>query len=332
MIKAPPRNVPANLQPNHYCTLAIQYYLMGWTPQAVKAGRLALQSRPSDLAGTPLGELSEEDYSRFRKMVEGLDAGVTIGEHVAGVSKTVSNMVQDGLDTTSAVADELIGKNKTLKLLKFGLEQGMKQLGKEAQEALSVAMEMAVKVAQPPKSLPEDLTSQGYLDLSRQYLLYGWTEQARDALLKVREMEGEKLKGSLAWTLLRTQLPKEPMPWFAEEGLAEARRKSMRGQDDEAREVLEELVQRYPQLELPHVVLAEHEFRAGKLEKAHKLLTIASELNPSYLHTWLQLAKVNAVGGSILEAQRCLDRATDLDPGDFSIPPLRQLISILARL
>lgn len=332
MIKAPPRTVPSHLEPSDYCRLAIQYYLMGWTRQSVKAGRLALQSRPTDLAGTPLGELSEEDYGRFRQMVQGLDTGVSIGEQFFGVSKTVSDFVQDGMEATSIMADELIRDNKTLKLLKFGIEESMRQLTIGAQDLFEQALEQAVKVAQPPKPVPENLTSQGYLDLARQYLLFGWTEHARDSLLKVREMEGEKLKGALAWTLMRTQLPKDPLPWLAEEGLAEARRKAMRGQDDGAVEVLEGLIERYPDLELPYVTLADFELKNGRLERARKLLTTASELNPNYLNTWLMLAKVNAVGGGILEAQRCLDKATDLDPDDFSIPPLRQLISILARL
>jgi tetratricopeptide (TPR) repeat protein len=332
MIKAPPRTVPSHLEPSDYCRLAIQYYLMGWTRQAVKAGRLALQSRPTDLAGTPLGELSEEDFSRFRQMVDGLDASVNIGEQLFGVTKSVADFMQDGAETTSAFADEMIGDNKTLKLIKFGFEESLRQLSNGAQELFSQAVDQAIKVALPPKPIPEGLTAQGYLDLAKQYLIFGWTEQARDSLLKVREMEGEKLKGALAWTLLRTQLPKDPLPFLAEEGLAEARRKLARGQEDRAVEVLEELIQRYPDLELPYVVLSGYELRNGRLEKARTLLKTAAELNPNYLNTWLQTAKVHAVGGAILDAQRSLDRATDLDPDDFSIPPLRQLISILSRL
>lgn len=332
MIKAPPRNVPDHLQPSDYCRLAIQYYLMGWTRQTVKAGRLALQSQPSDLAGTPLGELSEEDYSRFRLMVEGLDTGVSIGEQVFGVSKTFADFVQDGVDATSAIAEELVKDNKALRLVKFGLEEGIRQLTNGAQNLFAQALEQAVKVTQPPKPVPEGLTAQGYLDLARQYLILGWTEQARDSLLKVRELEQDNPKGALAWTLLRTQLPREPLPFLAEESLAEARRLVTLGQEDKARLTLEELIVRYPEIELPYCVLACHELKLGKLEKAQKLLSKAVELNPNYINTWLQLSRVHAIGGSILEAQRCLDRATDLDPDDFSIPHLRQLISILARL
>jgi tetratricopeptide (TPR) repeat protein len=305
---------------------------MGWTRQAVKSGHLALQSNPSAHGASPLGDLSEEDYGRFRQMVHGLDTSVSIGEQFFGVTRSVSDLMQEGAEVTSAFADELIRDNKTLKLLKFGLEEAARQISMGAQDLVEQALEQAVKVAQPPKPVPDGLTSQGYLDLARQYLLFGWTEQARDSLLKVREMEGERLKGALAWTLLRTQLPKEPLPFLAEEGLAEARRKSMRGQEDAAIEVLEELIQRYPDLELPYVVLSNYELKNGRLEKASKLLNTAAKLNPNYLNTWLQLAKVHAIGGDILESQRCLDRATDLDPDDFAIPPLRQLISILARL
>lgn len=332
MIKAPPRIVPQHLQPSDYCRLAIQYYLMGWTRQSVKAGRLALQSRPSDLAGTPFGELSDEDYSRFRRMVEGLDTSVLIGEQVLGVTKTMSDLVQDGIDTTSAMADELVGENKTLKLIKFGFEESVRQLSNGVQEVIGQAIEQVVKVSQPPKPVPEGLTAQNYLDLTRQYLIFDWTEQARDSLLKARELEGDNPKGALAWTLLLTHLPRHPLPFLAEESLAEARRKLQRGREDDAREVLEELIQRYPDLELTYCVLAGYELRAGRLERASKLLGTAAELNPNYFYTWLKLARVHAIGGSILEAQRALDRATDLDPDDFSIPHLRQLISILSRL
>ncbi|MBX3072471.1 tetratricopeptide repeat protein [Candidatus Obscuribacterales bacterium] len=332
MIKAPPRTVPSHLEPRDYCRLAVQYYLMGWTRQAVKSGRLALQSNPSAHGNSPLGDLSEEDYGRFRQMVQGLDTSVSIGEQFFGVSRTVNDFMQEGAEATSAFADELIRDNKALKLLKFGLEEAARQISTGAQDLFEQALEQAVKVAQPPKPVPDGLTSQGYLDLAKQYLQFGWTEQARDSLLKVREMEGERLKGALAWTLLRTQLPKEPLPFLAEEGLAEARRKSMRGAEDAAIEVLEELIQRYPDLELPYVVLSNYELRNGRLEKARSLLNTAAKLNPNYLNTWLQLAKVHAIGGDILESQRCLDRATDLDPDDFAIPPLRQLISILSRL
>jgi tetratricopeptide (TPR) repeat protein len=332
MIKAPPRIVPQHLSPSDYCRLAIQYYLMGWTRQSVKAGRLALQSRPSDLAGTPFGELSDEDFMRFRRMVEGLDAGASIGENVLGVSKTVTDIVQDGMDTTSALADELIGESKALKLIKFGFEESMRQFTKGVQEVVGEVIEQAVKVSQPPKPVPEGLTAQNYLDLSRQYLVFDWTEQARDALLKARELEGDNPKGALAWTLLRTHLPKQHLPFLAEEGLADARRKLQSGREEDAREVLEDLINRYPEMELCYCVLAGYELRAGHLERARQLLTTASELNPMYMKTWLLLSRVHAIGGSILEAQRALDRATDLDPDDFSIPHLRQLVSILSRL
>ncbi|MBX9669638.1 MAG: tetratricopeptide repeat protein [Candidatus Obscuribacterales bacterium] len=332
MIKAPPRRVPDHLQPHDYCRLAIQYYLMGWTRQSVKAGRLALQTKPNDLAGTPFGELSEEDFARFRRMIEGLDTSVSIGEQVLGVAKSFVDFVQDGVDSSSKVADDLVKDNQVLRLLKFGFEESVRTITTGMQDALNMAVDEAVKVTQPPRTVPDNLTPQGYLDLAKQYLSYGWTEQARDSLLKVRELEGDKLKGALAWTLLKTQLPKEPLPYLAEEGLAEARRKIARGQLMEARFVLEELISRYPEIEVLYCLLAHCESSAGRLEQANNYLNKAVELNPNHLNTWLQLARVHAIGGSVLEAQRCLDRATDLDPDDFSIPHYRQIISVLSRL
>lgn len=332
MIKAPPRQVPDHLQPRHYCRLAIQYYLMGWTRQAVKSGRRALAGVPHELEGTPFSELSEEDFGRFRRLVEGLDHGVSVGEQLFGISRSFANAVQDGMDATSALTDELIKDNKTLRLIKFGLEESLRQLSLAAQQAVTKTAEEAVKLSQPPREVPEDLTPQEYLELARRYLSINWTEQCRDSLLKAREIEGTKLKGELAWTMLKTKLPREPVPYLAEEGLADARRKLLIGKDDEAAEALEELIARYPQLEPPYCMLSAIRVREGKLEKAESLLSKAAELNPNYLNTWLELARVHAIGGSILEAQRALDRASDLDADDPEIPPLRQLISILSRL
>ncbi len=339
MVKAPPRQVPSDLQPQHYCRLAIQYYLMGWTIQAVRSGRLALagaraqEAKGHDrrLDGTPFSELSREDYDRFRGLIEGLDKSVSFGEQLLSFSRSITTAIQEGMDASSQFTDELIKDNKTLRLLKFGLEESFKQASKLTQEALTRTAEEMTRISQPPKEVPDNLSPQAYIELAQRYIALGWNEQARDSLLKVREMEGERLKGAMAWNLMRTRLPKEPVPYLAEEGLSDARRKLLMGKEEEAAEVLEELTMRYPQLELAQCSLAAIMIRQGKLEKAERLLARALEINPNYFNTWVELARLNAIGGAILESQRCLDKACELDGDEPAIAPLRQLISILSR-
>ncbi|MBX9691963.1 MAG: tetratricopeptide repeat protein, partial [Cyanobacteria bacterium] len=199
-------------------------------------------------------------------------------------------------------------------------------------QAVSKAADEVVKASQPPREVPEMLPARQLVELAERYLQLGWTEQARDALENAISLEPKSLVAGRARSILLTRLPKQPVPYIACEGLIEARRALMQGDIDKSREKLTELIQRYPSFENPYNELGMINLKDGDLDLARDNVTMAIELNPNYLDAWLNLARINASACQLLDAQRCLDRASALDEDDDRIAAIRPMLSILARL
>jgi len=332
MIQSPPRQVPQNKLPAEYCKLSIQYYLMGWTPQAVKAGRLALAGNKDEMTGTPFQDLNPEDYERFRVMIDSLDRSVSFGEGLFGFTRSLSQSIQEGLEATSLLADELVRDNKTMRVFKYGLEYSFTELSKMAGDAVSKIAENAVKVTRPPRDVPETLSATGYIRIGLEYLGLGWTEQARDSFEKARDIDRDGILAARANSLIAARLPLEPVPFLASEKMIEARRKMLIGNADEAVDSLEKLLETYPEFEWTHCELADALVKRGHLERASTLVFKALAINSKYFDAWMLKAKIDAIAGSIIDAQRSLDTATMLDAEDTDLPHLRQFVSILSRL
>jgi len=323
----PPREVPKGLPAAEYFKLSIRYLIMGWTRNALRSGRIGLDCDREQIAGTPLAEMTPSDYQFFARLVEGLDNGVSFSESLVRFSRAMLDSARESV--RDSVRSE---ENNVLKLIRFGFEESFKGFSKTASDACVRAAEAVFKYALPQRELPQALSVQEYLSLGQRYLNLYWSEQARDAFEKVIEISPDSAEGQSARRLIRTRLPREPVPYLAIQGYNEARRASFAGSTAEAIDTLQSLIDSYPSFEWPHTLLAEIYIRQARLFEAGELVEQAVALNPSHVSCWILKAKLAAINGQVMDAQSALDRACDLDSEDGSIAYLRQLVSMMSRL
>lgn len=326
----PPRVVPLDLTAPEYLQLAIRYLLMGWTINALKASRKGLIFEQDELAGTPLSEMTRADYKRFRALIEGLDNSVLFSQQVVMVSSSLIESVHEAVDN----ADLLLKQKEkdVFRLIKFGFEESLRGLSQEVSNLAVRACEAVLKLAQPKREVETNLSAGQYLDLSRRYLQLGWSEQARDALVNLLETYPESPQAIRARVLFNSHLPKQPVPYLAAETFIASRHAQMLGSLSEATALLEKLVDDYPSFEWPYCRLADIYIGKGNLSQAQDLARRSLEINENYLAGWILTARLQAIAGQVLESQRSLDRASQLDSEDGSITYIRQLVSMLSRL
>ncbi|MBZ0185578.1 MAG: hypothetical protein K8F91_04940 [Candidatus Obscuribacterales bacterium] len=329
-IAPPPRVVPLDLTPAEYLKLAVRYLLMGWTINALKASRKGLLSEQEELAGTPLSEMTRSDYRRFRALIEGLDNSVLFWQQVVLVSSSLIESVQEAVDN----ADLLLSKKEkdVFRLFKFGFEESLRGLSHEVSNLAIRAFEAVLKLAQPNREVESNLSARQYLDLSRRYLKLGWSEQARDALVNVLETYPASSEARRARVLVNSHLPREPVPYLAAKAFIASRHAQMLGPLCQATALLEKLVEDYPSFESPYCRLADIYISKGRLCQAKDLAGRSLAINENYLAGWILTARLQAIAGQVLESQRSLDRASQLDSEDGSVAYLRQLVSMLSRL
>lgn len=330
-LNPPPREVPKGLPAAEYFKLSIRYLIMGWTRNALRSGRIGLDCDREQIAGTPLAEMTPSDYQFFARLVEGLDNGVSFSESLLRFSRAMIDSARETVrDSVRSYGDRQ--ENDVLKLIRFGFEESFKGFSKTASDACVRAAETVFKFALPQRELPQNLSVQEYLGLGQRYLNLCWSEQARDAFEKVIEISPDSSEGQVARRLIRTRLPREPVPYLAIQGYNEARRASFAGSTAEAIETLQSLIDSYPSFEWPYTLLAEIYTRQARLFEAGELVEHALSMNPSHVSCWILKAKLAAINGQVMDAQSALDRACDLDNEDGSIAYLRQLVSMMSRL
>lgn len=327
----PPRQVPDGLSSNEYLKLAIQYLLMDWKKQSLVATRKAIGTG-DDLPGTPFEGLTPEQHKQFESALSIMERTMDFGEQVAGAAKYVGYEVQDKLEQVSNFADDLLRDHKTLKGIKAGLEDAMKGITKQAGETLGRAMEDLALASLPPRDVPDGLAPEEYLDMGIQYKDMGWTEQARDALLKARECHESGEIGDRAMRYLRTKLPRQPVPHIAVKRNILGHNQMRSGHLDAAKETFDHLIADYPDFEWPYGNLGALYLRLGDTYSAKAVLWKAVDLNPNYLNAWLHLARAKAIDSEFPEARKCVDEAISLDPEDEAAVNLKNLLEYLRAL
>lgn len=100
----------------------------------------------------------------------------------------------------------------------------------------------------PQDGLPSNLTAKEYYELGLQYRLAGWVGAAREALSRVVEMDGADALAKKASKVLKTQLPKEPVPLEAEQRNIEGYN-LMFSEPEKAKQVFKDLMGQYPDFE-----------------------------------------------------------------------------------
>jgi tetratricopeptide (TPR) repeat protein len=160
----------------------------------------------------------------------------------------------------------------------------------------------------------------------------GWTEQARDACLKVRELEPDSDVCGLAMRYLRTRLPRQPVPHQAVERNIEGFNQLARGDLEGAEKTFRALIRQYDSFEWPYGNLGLIYIRKGEIERAKDVLWKALDLNADYLNAWLHLARAWAACLDLSEARSCIKKALSLDPEDRQARSLEEVVNVLGSL
>ncbi len=162
----------------------------------------------------------------------------------------------------------------------------------------------------PAREVPEGLTADEYLKLGQEYIKIGWTEQARDALQMSVDFAGAGENGTRisesAIRLLRSKLPKFPVPLYAEQKNIEGWNLLSAGNTSEAKENFENLIDEYP------------DFESGETQKAIDLLNSALNVNKFYVQGWLHMATARGLELNFDAARKCVDEALAIDPNEVA--------------
>lgn len=327
-----PASPPSGLDSHQYLKLALKYHLMGNFRQSLKAGRLALECEQEDLEGTPLQNLNSEDLDWIKKLVTGIDDSLGIGSQLWSVSRSVLDDFKTHISNTNEKADEICSDKESLRVLKYAFEESIKGIASKASFWAVKLAHSAVLATHPSREVPEGLKKEDYLKLGNRYLSLYWPEQAKDAFLKVIELDPEGVSGEIAARALTTRLPKEPTPYFAVKKFIEAKRLSHLGESKDANRLYEDLIDEYPTFEWPIEASSQVLIQEGRIEEAIVLLKKLLKINSNYVAAHELLARAYAINGSILESQICLDKTSQLGYENEEVTSLRQVVSMLSRL
>lgn len=174
----------------------------------------------------------------------------------------------------------------------------------------------------PAREVPEGLTAEQYLKLGQEYIKIGWTEQARDALQLSLDIAGGEEDGiktaESAIKLLRSKLPRFPVPLYAEQKNIEGWNLLSTGSTAEARRIFEELIDEYPDFEWPYGNLSVLFLQSGETEKAIDLLKAALSVNKFYVQGWLHMATARGLELNFDAARKCVNEALAIDPDEVA--------------
>lgn len=304
----PPDEIPEGLTARQYEKLGLQYLLMGLSGLASEA-----MSR-----SWALYENSDKERPAFMP-----DEEMKFGANMISALVELVHRLET-LDSEANNADEAFADFKS------ELE-GMGAEPHETREFIDKIKEsLSDSAAPPPREVPSGLSADEYLELGISYKQLGWTEQSRDALLIAGQAAGET--GTKARRFLRTKLPRQPVPLFAEQRNIEGYNFMVAGNLNEAMEVFQSLNRDYPEFEWPWGNLASVYVQRGDLERAAECVDRALSISPDYVNAWLHRARIEALNENYRASNECLDRAAELDPEDRSIARIADLIRKLEEL
>lgn len=324
----PTREVPLGLTGDEYLKLSIQYMVMGWKKQMVIAAKRAMENG-SDLRALA-GQLSEDDYKTLGQLFGFLETTMEFNDQAGEVVKSAVDAMQE----FALAADKALDEFLPLGDVKQDIQDTLKGWFKQASDALSKTVEEVVMPALglPGRELPQGLTAEEYFRLGQQYKAMGWTEQARDALLLVKEIEPDGEVCEKAMRFLRTKVPRQPVPHHAVQRNIAGHNQLVAGQLDAAKKQFEKLIEDYPQFEWPYGNLGAVYLQMGEFEKAKDTLWKALDLNPDYVNAWIHLGRTHAALLEMFDANRSLDKALKLDPDDEAAKAIKQMLDLLSSL
>lgn len=325
----PAKEVPHGLSADEYIKLSIQYFLMYWPKQAITSARKAAESGKGFKRG-PLRDINPGDMRKFSSILE-LFEGTFQFQEQAGETMRVAF---DALRTAAELADEKLDEYEPLAEIKRELKNAFDFFGENAAKLIKTTMDELILPALglPTRDLPEDLGASEYYELAQKYKSMGWTEQARDACLKVREIDPASDVAELAMRLLRTRIPRHPIPHAAVQKNIEGHNQLLSGDLIAAERTFRSLIAQYSDFEWPYGNLGLLYIRQGALDDAKNILEKALDLNENYVNAWVHLARAHAVCLELSTARTCVNKALALDPEDHNAKSLDEVINFLGAL
>ncbi len=134
----------------------------------------------------------------------------------------------------------------------------------------------------PPDTLPEGLSAEEYQNLGIEYQMVGRFENAREALKRVIELEPGSAVAEDAGRILKTQLPKNPVPVEAEARCSEIV-KIMSSEQGRAKEMFLALMSDYPDFEWPYLMMASILLLEGDHYEAERLIKEVLRNNSDFI-------------------------------------------------
>ncbi|MBX9687260.1 MAG: tetratricopeptide repeat protein [Candidatus Obscuribacterales bacterium] len=175
--------------------------------------------------------------------------------------------------------------------------------------------------------VPDGLSSSEYYELGLQFRLAGWVGLARAALSRVVEMDGDSSLARKAAKVLRTQLPRMPVP-------AEAEQRNIEGynlmQSDPARAkaVFEDLMNQYPDFEWPFSNRAWLKLAEGDVAGAKSMAKYLLAVNPEHLRSISLMINIAFIEKDFDEGNKYLDRALALYPNDAEFEQMKLVLRL----
>ena len=295
----PPNELPEGLSTHEYRRLAALYRLMDRQELALKA-----MSRVPEMMGLDQ-PMTDEDKQR---MVE----------FSANLLKAFRRASTEGGDPFAELSSQLTA---------FGIpeDQAAQFVGHLAQ-----TVKEAKEAPLPPREVPHGLSAWEYYELAQKYKQMGWTEQARAALQFAIGLDGSGEGGQKALRFLRTKIPRNSVPYAAEQRNVLGFNQLCAGDIEGARRTFQALIEECPDFEWPYGNLGSLLIQMGDIDAARGVLHKALSLNPDYTNAWLHLARLHALESDFAAAYECLARVAEIDPDEPASVSIRAAIDDLA--
>lgn len=318
----PPAEIPENASAEDYNILAMLYGTMGKTRMAMEASKRAAQLvPPPKFSPEALPDLPPEEAAKVA--AEGQDIAMQLMNLMVGPSDTKL--------TPEEQADKMMALMAQMRDLavRTGANDDDLQKFDEGLGGLFTALTQEPEM--PPRTVPEGLSAQEYLELGQRYKTVGWTEQSRDALQYAMELDPDGENGVAALAFMRSKLPRHPVPLSAEQANIQGFNLMVSGDLDGAVAVFEKLIREFPDFEWPQGNLGSIRIEQGDFAEAERILIAAVQLNPFYLNGWAHLCRANLLQSKYKEARYAVEQIRKIDPKDEQCQRLAERIDTVQR-
>ncbi len=166
----------------------------------------------------------------------------------------------------------------------------------------------------PAFDTPNDSTAEDCYKLGVKQREMGWPDQSRSSMLRAIILDHQGAIKIRAKRYMLTELPLYPVETAALNLNNRAWQLDHSDRTEEAKILMEECINRYPDFEWPRVNLASIYCKSGKLAEANKLIDYCLNKHPEYVSAWVMRSYLRQTEGDIKGALLCATKAAELDP------------------